>query len=67
MSIEPMEGVSNPVIIQWIRKFAKILRKRLDQGKIREDVRSVEIIELDELFSYCQKKLKSSIYGLLLI
>ena len=67
MSIERMEGVSNPLIIKWIRKFAKILRARLNEAVIEEDARKIEIIELDELFSYCQKKLTKSMYGLLLI
>ena len=67
MSIERMEGVPNPLIIKWIRKFSKILRNRLNEVEIPEDARKIEIIELDELFSYCQKKLTGSTYGLLLI
>ncbi len=27
-SIERLEGVSNPLIIHWIRKFSKILKKK---------------------------------------
>lgn len=67
MSIERMEGVPNPLIIKWIRKFSKILRTRLNEAEIPEDAKKIEIIELDELFSYCQKKLTKSTYGLLLI
>jgi transposase-like protein len=67
MSIERMEGVPNPLIIKWIRKFSKILRNHLNEVEIPEDARKIEIIELDELFSYCQKKLTGSTYGLLLI
>ncbi len=67
MSIERMENVPNPLIIKWIRKFSKILRQRLNEIEIPEDVKKIEIIELDELFSYCQKKLTKSMYGLLLI
>ena len=33
----------------------------------RGDEKQIDIIELDELFSYCQKKLTESTYGLLLI
>jgi hypothetical protein len=62
-----MEGVPNPLIIKWIRKFSKILRSRLNEVKIPDDARKIEIIELDELFSYCQKKLTECTYGLLLI
>jgi transposase-like protein len=67
MSIERMEGVPNPLIIKWIRKFSRILRNYLNEIEIPEDARKIEIIELDELFSYCQKKLTRSTYGLLLI
>lgn len=31
MAIERMEGVYNPLIIKWIRKFSKILRQRLNE------------------------------------
>ena len=67
MSIERMEGVPNPLIIKWIRKFSKILRQRLKEVEIPDDAKKIQIIELDELFSYCQKKLTRSTYGLLLI
>ena len=67
MSIERMEGVPNPLIIKWIRKFSKILRQKLNETAISEDVKDIQILELDELFSYCQKKLTKSTYGLLLI
>ena len=67
MSIERMEGVANPLIIKWIRKFSKILRQRLDETVIPEDVKDIQILELDELFSYCKKNLTKSTYGLLLI
>ena len=67
MSIERMEGVPNPLIIKWIRKFSKILRARLNEVKIPDDARKIQIIELDELFSYCKKNLTKSMCGLLLI
>ena len=66
-SIERLENVPNPLIIKWIRKFSKILRQKLNETKIPDDVKDIQIIELDELFSYCQKKLTKSTYGLLLI
>ncbi len=67
MSIERMEGVQNPLIIKWIRKFSKILRTHLNEVKIPDDAKKIQIIELDELFSYCKKNLTKSTYGLLLI
>jgi len=67
MSIERMEGVPNPLIIKWIRKFSKILRSHLNEVIIPDDAKQIQIIELDELFSYCKKNLTKSMYGLLLI
>lgn len=67
MAIERMEGIPNPLIIKWIRKFSKILRQKLNETEIPKNAKDIQIIELDELFSYCQKKLTKSTYGLLLI
>ena len=67
MSIERMEGVPNPLIIKWVRKFSKLLRQKLNETLIPDDAKDIQIIELDELFSYCQKKLTKSTFGLLLI
>ena len=67
MSIERMEGIPNPLIIKWIRSFSKILRNKLNEVNIPKDVKKIQILELDELFSYCQKKRGGSTYGLLLI
>jgi len=66
-SIERLEGVSNPLIIKWIRKFSKSLKRKLNEVNIPQDAKQISIIELDELFSYCQKKLTKSTFGLLLI
>ncbi|WP_339040889.1 hypothetical protein [Candidatus Lariskella endosymbiont of Hedychridium roseum] len=66
-SIERLEKVSSSLIIKWIRKFSKLLKQRLNDVTIPEDAKQISIIELDELFSYCQKKLTKSTFGLLLI
>lgn len=67
MSIERMEGVPNPLIIKWIRKYAKIIRENLNGVRIPETLEDVQIVELDELFSYVKKNLTKSTSGLLLI
>ena len=67
MSIERMEEVPNPLIIKCIRKFSKILRTCMNEAEIPEGEKKIQITELDQLFSYCQKKLTKSTYGLLLI
>ena len=66
-SIERMEGVSAALIVYWIRKMGKLLRERVESTKVPEEARDIEILELDELFTYCQKKLPKYTYGLLLI
>ncbi len=66
-SIERLEKIPNPLIIEWIRRFSYILRQKLNQTKIPDGAKDIQIVELDELFSYCQKKLTKSTYGLLLI
>lgn len=66
-SIERNEGVSTPLIIKWLRGFSKILKKKLAEIEIPEDAKEIQILELDEMFTYCQKKLTKSTYGLLWI
>ena len=66
-SIERMEGVPNPLIIHWIRKFGKLMERKIKCVDLPKEVRDVQILEIDELFSYCQKKLKESTYGFVLI
>ena len=65
-SIERLEKVSNPLIIYWIRHFSDIIRKEIRQSKIPDDVKNIEILELDELFTYVKKNSTKSMYGLLL-
>ena len=42
-------------VIKWIRKFSKILRQKLNETPIPENTKDIAILELVELFSYCQK------------
>ena len=62
LSIERMEGVPNPLIIKWIRNFSKILREKLNATPIPEDAKDIEIVELDELLSYCKKTNKHYVW-----
>jgi transposase-like protein len=64
-SIGRVEDISSPLIIKWIRKFSNILRKKLNETEIPQEARDIQILELDELFTYYQKKDKEPIYGLL--
>ena len=64
-SIERIENISTPLIIKWIRKFSDILRKKLNETEIPADAKEIQILELDELFTYYQKKVKEPMCGLL--
>lgn len=65
-SIERLENVSTPLIIYWIRHFSELLRKELKRSPIPESVKDIQILELDELFTYYKKNPNKSMYGLLL-
>jgi transposase-like protein len=64
-SIERLEGISTPLLIHWIRSFSKMIREKICTTKIPEDLKEIEILEMDELFTYYQKKAREPMYGLL--
>ena len=43
MSIERLEGVSNPLIIKWIKKFCKDLQEKIKNTEISDNVKDIEI------------------------
>ena len=65
-SIERLENVSNVLIIYWIRHFAELMRKELKRRPIPEDAKDIQILELDELFTYYKKRPGEHMYGFLL-
>ncbi len=50
-SIERLEGVSNPLIIYWIRHFSDLIRKEIKRIEVPDKLRDIEILEVDELFT----------------
>jgi transposase len=64
-SIERIENIPASLIVHWIRGFAKTIREKLCTTPIPEDVKKIEILEMDELFTYYQKKVKEPMCGLL--
>jgi transposase-like protein len=66
-SISRLEGVSNPLVIQWIRHYSTIVKESLIGKAQQVSKKDIEVLEIDELFSYCQKKLPQSPFGWLLI
>jgi len=65
-SIERLEGVSNPLIIYWIRHFAELIRKEIRRRSLPDKPRDIAIVEIDELFTYYKKRPNEHMYGLLL-
>ena len=66
-SISRVEGVSPPTILRWIRKFSEVVKKAISSIPVPEEASEIQILEVDELFSYVEKKVTKSTYGLLLI
>lgn len=64
-AIERVENVPAPLLVNWIRSFARMLKEKLCTTKIPEDLKEIEILEIDELFTYYQKKVKKPMCGLL--
>ena len=55
-SIERLESIPHSLIIQWIRECANALRATLqEQLAGSKHAKKIELLELDELFSYCKK------------
>ena len=66
-SIERLEGVPNPLIIRWIRRFGKEVKEEVERFPVPEEAKDIQILEIDELFSYCKKKERKCTYGYVLI
>ena len=66
-AIAEVEGVSPAIVLSWVRSFGKLLEKHLRQVQLPKDAKNIQILELEEMFSFVEKKLEKSIYGLLLI
>lgn len=64
-SISRIESVSAPLLVHWIRSFAKMIREKLRTTEIPEEAKDIEILEIDELFTYYQKKRNEPMCGLL--
>jgi len=64
-SISRLENVSGALIIYWIRHFGELIRKEVLRKPIPSELREVQIMEMDELFTFYQKKHKEPMCGLL--
>ena len=66
-SIASCEGTSGSLVLHWIRRAGVILKDYMDSIKVPNNAKEIEILEIDEMFSYVKKKLPESTFGLLLI
>ena len=64
-TIERAEGVSVPLLIHWIRNFSQMIREKISKTSIPDNAKEIEILEMDELFTFYQKKHKKPMFGLL--
>jgi len=64
-SIERLEGVSTPLILHWMRDTSAGIQENLAQARAVSERGDIQILELDELFSYVQKNKTASMSGLL--
>lgn len=64
-SIERLEKVSTPLIIYWIRHFARLIKKEISRRSLPDNPKDISIVEIDELFTYYKKRPKEHMYGLL--
>lgn len=59
--IERIMCISNVTVLYWVRDLAKKLKEYVSQNK---KPRKVDILELDELYTYVKKSPTTSGYGL---
>ncbi|MDR1425699.1 MAG: hypothetical protein LBI70_01750 [Rickettsiales bacterium] len=62
-SIGRIENVHNTVVLYWIRRAGKIIKKKLEESLARIDENNlkkenIEILEIDEMVTQIKKKLK---------
>jgi len=66
-AIERNEGVPAPLILQWIRKSGALLKEQISRIQPPDDLKKIQILELDELYTYCKKNSAKPIFGWLSI
>ncbi|MCP5369143.1 MAG: IS1 family transposase [Rickettsiaceae bacterium] len=64
-SIERLENIPSSLLVHWIRGFGKALKEKLCTTEVPSDAKEIAILELDELYTYYQKKVKEPTFGLL--
>jgi predicted nucleic-acid-binding Zn-ribbon protein len=62
-SIGRILGISNVTALHWIRQFGKVVKHHV-QTQLPDDIHDIEVIEIDEMWHFTQKKAANSGYGL---
>ena len=66
-SIERLENIPASLIVYWIKHFGELISKEIRKKSIPSKLEDIEILEIDELFTYYQKKARKPMFGLLWI
>jgi len=66
-SIERHENIPNSLIVKWVQSSEKFISNLLRRSALPKELKTVEIIEMDELYDFIKKRKAKSSYGLLLI
>ena len=68
-SIERILKVSNVLILNWIKNIGKNIERIINNNDIekKKNKKNINILEMDELYSYVKKNKIKLKYGLLLI
>ena len=61
-SIGRILNVSNVTVLNWIRNFGQLI-KDYAYKQLPEDIGDIEVIEMDEMWHFTQKKAASSGFG----
>ena len=64
-SIERLEGVSNVLVLYWVRHYAELLSAAMKSQPLPDKLEDVEILEIDELFTFYKKNKDAPMFGLL--
>lgn len=60
-------GASPAAVLKWIRKAHKTLAEQLRRAADQVDGQMPDVIEMDEIYTYVQKKSAAPSYGLLIV
>ena len=58
-SIADVEEVSPAIVCHWIESFGKLLEKHLSETELPKEAKEIQILELDEMFSFVEKNSKN--------